>query len=316
MALLDRASNLVSAPDVTWLQRLDERIQRPPRRMKIQFDALAEDRGHQLGVDAYDALHSELTPRLGIYGVGLIRTAEATYLPAIFVMPEFLGIPTATDFIVSHAEPAVLSVLGVDDDDKPADVLTVALPPPVESYARVESGGQTGTLGMPVWLHDGSRGALTAGHVARLANVTVQIDGANGGTVRYTNHRALHRHPEATADVAAIEISAAVAIPPLAGVGDAVELGKVRALNLSGAGGDGQLVRTIHDRFAVDEQGAWADVVLVDEAISEPGDSGAVVVDEAGRAIGQIVGGHPPTYSIVQDAELLLTDAGATLRLE
>jgi hypothetical protein len=266
-----------------------------------------------------DLLLAPYTPPLGIYGTGLYFNGE-TWVPALFVMPELVEGARTDAIEVVHARSGVPAVtvlrrLGVSP---PPDGFVVTLPLPVEELGIGVDCDVPGTLGIPVWLEDGHKGVLTAGHVGRPVGAEATVDGRPIGHVTYTNHRKLHRSPEASADVAVIDLSAdgvrIVETPPYVRTGVAVKLGRARAVSRSNTNPGGDLVRAVHETVAIDEDGEWADVAMVDEGISVRGDSGSAVINDANEVIGQIVGGHPPTYSFVQNAELLLSDSKTSFR--
>jgi hypothetical protein len=270
-----------------------------------------------------ERLLSHRTPPLGIHGVGLLALDPEQIYPVLVAMPELFGIPELRQplLVGRIGESPFRGILEQSGLDIPHETLTIAIPPPEENYAKVQIEGhsEAGTLGIPVWLKDGQAGALTAGHVAREVGAVVTINDHIAGEVVYSNHRSKYLHPEAIADVAAILLydggAEAHGLPEIAGTGDAAELATVWPYNRSGIGKTGETIRLIHDRFAVDEQAAWADVFLVDAAISQGGDSGSIVINNENLVVGQVVGGHPPAYSVVQDINLLLADSDTRLRL-
>lgn len=260
---------------------------------------------------------AESTPPLGIYGVGVWRDDGGVWRPAITVVPGLAGLVDAED------GPTVLTLTDVPDrlrgltralaEDR-SDVVVVIIEPPDEQFARVK-GALNGTLGTPVNLRDGRPGFLTAGHVGRPQGATVQIDGAVNAEIVFSEYRQQFRHPQTCADVAAIawpDVSH-LAVPSVTGCGDAAELAEVHALTASGPSIDG-VVRLAHPRFAVDDAGAWADILLVDRPISVGGDSGSMVVNAADEVVGQIVGGKKGAYSVVQDIDLLLSRTNTMFR--
>jgi hypothetical protein len=159
-------------------------------------------------------------------------------------------------------------------------------------------------------------GVLTAGHIGRVVGARATIDGTDAGRVVYSSHRAKYTYPQTCLDVAAIELHDQNLVAPAgAAIGQAVQMGLLHALNRSGVGGtDGFPFRGLLPSFAVDEAGMWRDAGLVCPAISEGGDSGSMVVDDAGRIVGQVVGGDMPSYTVFQDAQELLADASSSLR--
>jgi hypothetical protein len=320
VSLLDRAQELTSQGAIAWVRAADQLLQAPSR-IRATTDVLlatAQEHGGQLRDIDLERLLSPDTPRFGVFGAGLFRLGDE-FVPAVFVMPELVGLsdkPAIEVFNPARDLPA-RSLIRHLELEIPAGGVLVGLPQPIENGISVQC-DMRGTIGAAVTLADDSSGVLTAGHVGKTVGAPATVDGRPIGTVTYSNHRALHQSPEASADVAVISLSnegrTGLSLPVFQGLGSATQLARVRALTSSGTNPNGDFVRAIQERFALDELGEWQDVALVDAAISIGGDSGAAVVNDANEVIGQIVGGHPPAYSLVQDMELLLQDANVSLR--
>jgi len=260
------------------------------------------------------------TPPAGIFGAGLFRRGrDDSYVPALFVMQELVGVrPTNSIDVVRQPSTApAVSLLGSIGLEPPPGGVVVSMPVPHELATKIHC-DMFGTLGVPVWLADARQGVLTAGHVAQAIGAQPTVNGNVIGVVVHSNHRRLHQFPDSSADVAAIALNEMglklEQVPPFHAVGSAEKLHKAWAFNCSGTGSNGELVRSVHQTFAVDEMGQWEDVATVDAAISIDGDSGAAVIDDQGNLIGQIVGGHPMAYSLVQNIDLLLGDSDARVR--
>lgn len=313
MAIIERVGRGTDESQVQWLLDADEQFIHGIGDIQGDAEMLTADTALD---DLEYVIYSGDTPPLGLYGFGLFHLRAGDLLPAAVVMPELVfGEPvqevTVSPLLESPAASFVQEVFGAAPDG----AVVVTIPPPRDSQVAVV-GTTTGTLGVPVTLADGRSGALTAGHVAPTEDMTVDVGPGLEGNVAYTNYRQLHAHPTATADVAAIALRDDwrdhVPQSHLPGLAEIHELDKLRALNRSGTGSGGERVILIHDRLAVDKHGAWAEIALVDPTISIGGDSGAVVVNEAGLVVGQIVGGHPPAFSVVQEIDLLLSDSQTT----
>jgi hypothetical protein len=320
MTLLEQASKRSSDAALAWVRKADQRLSEQGQSYEASraLEGTAFEHSEMLSHDDLERLLAPETPPLGVFGAGLYRAGDG-FLPALFVMSEFIGDPGHRRIEVQRAERGVAAVtlLRRLDLQAPPDAVVVTLPLPSEQASSVHC-DMWGTLGIPVTVADGGKGILTAGHVASTLGAAPTVAGVPIGTVAYRNHRRLHRLPELTADVAVIALSEEglriAGSAPFDKVGAGTWLGRVRAYGRSATNPGGDLIRSLHERFAVDEFGAWDDVATVDEAISIDGDSGAAVVDEDDAVIGQIVGGHPPTYSLVQNVELLLSDSGTTFR--
>jgi hypothetical protein len=308
VAIFDQIEGSADA-DMAWIRTVDRALRHTPTPdITLRMESFAFDRTADPGI-----IRSRRTPPLGIFSVGLVRN-DGRWTAGMLVMDQLA--PRAT-----FAEPTSLENLdtlrsvvsrlaGTIDNE----VLVVGIPPPTESYASV-IGAMHGALGTPVRLPDGRTGALTAGHVARTVGATVQV-GSLTGQVVYSNHRHLHQRPVRCADVAVLALDdgwrTVIPVPQLAGTGAVAQLDVVDSYNLSGTGHPGQVVRFLGESFPMREtEGAWGDFFMVD-AISRQGDSGAIAFDEHGDVVGQIVGGADGSYSIVQEIDYLLDDAGVT----
>ncbi len=322
MTLLEQASDFARPDAADWVRFADHQLRSRDSSVLDELDLAVSLQVDVIGQEQLDRVLARDTPPHGVYGAGLFRIgSELRFVPALFVMPELLGRGGSESIEVTYAArnaPALtfLSEVGLTPPD---DGVVVTLPVPRDIGTKVTCGIRYGTIGTPVWLEDDRKGILTAGHVAQTVGEIATVDGYPIGPVTYTNHRGLHRSPEASADVAAIAVNDdaldIVGNLNLKEVATARKLDRVRAFNYSGTGPEGDLVRSIHENFAIDEQtGEWEDVALVDLAISIEGDSGSVVVDSHGALVGQIVGGHPPTFSLVQNIDLLLSDSGTRVR--
>jgi len=290
-------------------------------RLVDEVVGVALDNPDLIGVEALNRVRAPDTPPAGIFGAGLFGSGDADkYIPALFVMQELVGLKPSDsiEVIDPHgSEPAVILFQRLAIDPPPGGVV-VALPVPHELGTKVHS-DMAGTLGVPVWLSDGREGVLTAGHVARTIGAQPTSNGTPIGVVTHSHHRHLYRSPTTTADVAAIALNQTglgfVQKPPFSAVGQARKLDRAWAFNASGTSPNGELVRSFHQDFALDDKGEWKDVAMVDAAISIDGDSGSAVMDSEGNLIGHIVGGHPMAYSLVQNIDVLLSDSKARVRL-
>jgi hypothetical protein len=114
-------------------------------------------------------------------------------------------------------------------------------------------------------------------------------------------------------DVAVIELSVPEAVHTSAKQGVAFIRDEVTAQGSVTAGEKSEL-STIATAFAGPGSANWAEAMLTAYAISAPGDSGAQVLNDAGEVVGQVVGGYPGVYSVVQDIDYLLKATGTVLR--
>lgn len=308
MAMFEQLEASGSA-DVGWVRAVDRVLRHAPPadliegmgRFAVQMDAPP------------DLIPSLQTPPLGIHAAGLVRV-DRSWTPGLVVMDALAPEGTFDSPAPLSDQGGLLDALASLPVRAPDEAVVVGIRPPTAFYAEVE-GTLTGTLGVPVRLADGRRGALTAGHVAEEVGAVVQV-GPLEGEVVYSNHRARHPFPTTCADVAVIALEDGwrdtIAVPSVAGTAVVGQLDLVGAHGSSGEGAPARLVRTLGESFAISEDEAcWGDFLIAD-AISTNGDSGSIV-HEGPAVVGQIVGGLPGGYSIAQKIDYLLTDAGVEL---
>lgn len=320
MALLDRAARHVPESTLQWVKAASDEIDHRSLGYDAVFEDLAFEASRTFEYGARDRLLSKETPPLGVYSIGLFNLEGDHLQPAVFVMPELIGVRLTDGIHVARiSDSPVEKLLRTSTHELPEDVLVVAIPRPSEANSKVKAGGLQGTVGLSVWIDDETPGVLTAGHVAPTIGAEATVERDPIGSVTYTNNRSLHLHPEATADVGVIRLNdRGLELLPkseVSGIGDATELGVLRAFNTSGVGPTGEKVRALHDRFAMDEKGAWLDIIFVSSAISKGGDSGSIVVDRDDKVVGQIVAGMEDAFSLVQDIDVLLSDSATRPRL-
>ncbi|MET7534717.1 hypothetical protein [Streptomyces goshikiensis] len=204
-------------------------------------------------------------------------------------------------------------------------VSVIALPAPVQQVAPSDTahcGGGPGTFGARVKTLQIPRALLTAGHAAQTTAAPVYDNSAQKlGSVASTRHCGITPALQVTSDVALIELDPATPdtlrgtpAPTVPGTGHrwdqvsaygAVTSGQWSALLTAG----GPFANPLGPTY-----GDWGQVMITAYPISAPGDSGAPVYNKQDELIGHIVGGNPILYSIVQDVNYQLQEAGATLR--
>ena len=75
------------------------------------------------------------------------------------------------------------------------------------------------------------------------------------------------------------------------------------------------IVLGVSPSFALRQDwGSWGHVAITAAAISRAGDSGAPVHRADGAVVGHVVAGYGTAYSLIQDAEYIARESGATLR--
>lgn len=261
--------------------------------------------------------------RPAISGHGLWRDESGDLVPAIFVeSPD-------SQQSESAFQDSSLAAYAVGAD-APSNLKVVALPAvepqsggPTAVNSSLRFGVRTGRLGLPITTRRGVPGFTTAGHNAKATPIVVQdTAGSIVGEIR----DAQFIRPSATgateplADIAVIEVDLSgqnaravlmekewvvASVVPGAAVEFLVEGVRRRAF-IRGSSSEYVLTRG---------EPPWGSVLICD-AISSAGDSGGVVTDEGGRAVGHVVGGFPGSYTVIQDIRYALDYIGATIRKE
>lgn len=316
MPLLDAFAERVGPGTIQSLRTVQNQLHEAPQRPErpIMYRRL------DLEPDVADALASSFTPSFGIFGVGLWGGPD-DFEPAVFL----LGSPALERPMV--VGPVGRTLMGQLVQERlgylPAD-LTAVLVPPMDPQRTVAPGasivcaGNRGTLGMPVWTTRGRKGVTTAGHVGRSVGAKVTHGEHVLGYVDSTDHPGINARGVNCADLAVIELhpsvdSAWLGATP-SGVSNAGQYDELTTIQADG--GRKGFVRGVSESWASTPQdGAWGDVLLTDEAISVPGSSGALCVDQSGRAVGHIVGGAVPAFSAVQDVNYQLTKSDIRPRI-
>ncbi len=309
MAIFDQVEGSIDA-DVSWVRAVDRALRHAaPPQMTLEMEVFARDVAADPGI-----IRSRRTPPLGIHAVALVQRGDG-WVPGVLVMTALA--PDATfespSLLADQSRFAeVLAELAVPAG---AEAVVVGIQSPSDSYAQVVS-TMYGTAGVPVRLPDGRSGILTAGHVAATVGATAHV-GPVSGEVVYSNHRGRHPFPTMCADVAVIALDPdwrlQISPPDLHGTAQVGQLDLVGAKGLSGVGTPARPVRALGESFAITQaEGCWGDFILTD-AISVEGDSGSVAHDPVGAVVGQVVGGLQHGYSIIQQIDYLLIDAGVEL---
>jgi hypothetical protein len=268
-------------------------------------------------VDNFERVLDRDTAPLGVYGSGLWADDHGRLSPAVFVqfgLAPLEGVPgSETEF------SRILRPLeGLEDLTR--ELLFVGLPPPqLQQRTAVGPndialfGSLRGRLGLPVWSPNGSNGYTTAGHNAPQTSVVVWDEqGRRIGNVDLSIHLRNRPAMTPTADVALVELNHADS-----NSGGTVKIATCRAFDKVRLqpGGLTSFIRGVSPDFAwLPSTASWGEVAITSEMISIPGDSGAVVYRDDGMAVGHVVAGYDPAYTLIQDAEYILTAVGASLR--
>lgn len=278
----------------------------------------------------YDLIGDADTAPGGVYGYGLWATERTTraIAPALFVQPGLAprgGAPlsvTPLASILRRVDPEVVI---------PAGTVAIPLPPTQLHHGesatpgqRVFIGSRVATLGLEVVAQGSDNAILTAGHASppvpihgnapsganSLGPIVRDRDGDAIGRVIYATELKCVAQGKATVDVAVINLISWNSRRTVQGlqIETAKELDDVKLADKV------SWIRGISPSFAYNRhQGSWGNVAITASGISTEGDSGALVVRPSGGVVGHIVGGCS-AYSLVQDAEYVLTSIGAYLR--
>ena len=204
-------------------------------------------------------------------------------------------------------------------------VVVYALPRPLAlaapgDPAHCSGPSGPGTFGAPVHVA-GVDSFLTAGHVAPVGVGTPVYDRHSNLVGKISQRMSCDFDGSGCAvipnsdvpDVAVIALSVPDSTTSVTSQGVA----RIRdVVTAHGAVTSGQRAElsTVATAFAGPGAANWGEAMLTAYPISAPGDSGAQVVNDAGEVVGQVVGGYPGVYSVVQDIDYLLKATGAALR--
>lgn len=257
----------------------------------------------------------------GLYGFGLWSFPGEQPRPALFVQPGLAPVGGAPTSITPAG--ALLERLQMP---APEGTIAVALPPPqpqrlplrgslLAPAMCVTIGSRRATLGLRVQVAGHDRAMLTAGHAAPNPGVLVR-DEAGDVVGSVLSSMDLYDVPPGhpTADVAVVGIDDR-RMEADADVGNRIDaaqpLDEVRLARSDST----TLILGLSPAFALRQSGgSWGHVAITAAAISRAGDSGAPVHRADGAVVGQIVAGYGSAYSLIQDAEYTLRQAGAVLR--
>jgi len=209
-------------------------------------------------------------------------------------------------------------------------VQLVAMPRPIPEVAlgdRCHCGGPLGpgTFGIGA-TRNGVRGVLTAGHVSPVINpakppVAYQSNGNRVGTVVERMCYQFDRYGAPVAantdvpDVTFIELSDQD--DPITGSSYTPGVGKkwdvVTSYGANTTGSSPLAAVRCAITSGSSAYGNWAEAMFTRQAISKRGDSGAAVFNAQGEVVGQVVGGYPGVFTVIQDMAYLLGEIGAVL---
>lgn len=307
MPLLDSFQDRVAPEQLRSIRTVQAQLSEPP-----QIVETVTTLGVRYSDELIDLIRSPFTPPWGIFGVGLWEVNEE---------------PRPTIFMVGSVEltkPALLESL--DDELRrrlvagrlgyvPEGFEVVAFPPAdpqlsIHVGSKIECMGSAGTLGLPVWTAGGQRGATTAGHVGSSVGAKVTADAQVLGFVETTQFPAQKTRGAVCADMAVIALHPAVTEigPTVTAVANAAQYDELTTVEIDAKTG---FVRGVSESWAnTSTDGAWGDVLISDEAISQPGSSGMLCVNGDNAAVGHVVGGAVPAYSAIQDVNYQLTSLG------
>jgi hypothetical protein len=162
----------------------------------------------------------------------------------------------------------------------------------------VISASKRGTVGCGVqWSNN--YGFLTAGHVAAIGS-TVLFGGKQIGSAVYSNDPAGHGL-RIEDDAAVVELRSPGAFHRqisgmgVAGVGDSVSVQSPQVI------GNAQIQGYATFFNSPKTNATYGELYLTYGQVTQPGDSGAAVLDRQGDIIGHVIGGSPGVFSYIQD---------------
>ena len=264
------------------------------------------------------------TPPDNVVGYGLwVEVRDGPVSPALFVEQRGRGrgpVPIAqTRLGVELARAVGDSVPGLLVELPRPRLHAVGVQPiEVAPNTAVYVGVERSTFGVPVTTADGERALTTAGHGARVTGAAAQDWMRRRiGVVGKTVDPQLIPRGATTADAAVIRLDAGCPErhPAATAIGVARESDEV-ALTLD-RGTATTWIRGLSPSYALTrDRGAWGEVAITADCISQEGDSGACVTDTAGAVVGFVVAGQRNAFSVVQDAEYVLRALDVTIRQE
>lgn len=237
-----------------------------------------------------------------LFGVALVRDQEADSVhPTLLVDRGLVGSTGQLESIeqVPMLAAVVSSVLGARSDWY-SRIRVMGITPFEEQLAPgdVISASKRGIIGCGVQWPNGY-GFLTAGHVASIGSRVVS-GGNQIGSAVYSNDPAGHglRIEE---DAAVVELHSPGAFHrqisgmAVAGVGDSVIVQSPQVT------GNAQIQGYATFFNSPKTNATYGELYLTYGQVTQPGDSGATVLDRQGAIIGHVIGGSPRVFSYIQD---------------
>jgi hypothetical protein len=285
------------------------------------LDPQVIEAAQSMGDPIMDRVTDSATAPGGLYGYGLWSQTQGEPVPAIFAQPGLAprrGAPASVTPVGAMLQRMNATI--------PDGTIAVALLPPqpqtiplggaaVGPCMTITIGSRRATLGLKVHIDRANRSILTAGHAAPSHGALVRDEAGDlVGTVILRLDLDDVQPGLSTADVAVVAIDDRR--PEMeSDIGQHVDAARALDEVRLGTSDSGSWVRGLSPSFSLSQNlGAWGHVAITAEAISQDGDSGAPVRRTDGAVVGQIVAGYGSAYSLVQDAEYTIAQAGAVLR--
>jgi hypothetical protein len=199
------------------------------------------------------------------------------------------------------------------------NLAALILPEPEPQFRpgdRVVQGARFGTVGCRVTSEDGRPAVLTAGHVVTGVGALVRASGAIG-TVTYCSDPARVPPAAAVADVAVIVPNGPRPLPPgglqVSRAAPAAAGDLFTSYGVISGPQPMECAAFIDPLHVRSMAGRWASVYMTTEGLTEPGDSGGMVLSPEGDLVGHVVGGSGHFVSWIQDANYQLAQSRARL---
>ena len=241
-----------------------------------------------------------------LYGIALIPDTESNLLRATILSREGLAGGVATMLLamdIPSVADILTSLLG-SQLSWLSEVRLMGVPPlePQLSPGDMISAGLRGTVGSGVrWSK--KVGFLTAGHVAPLNTPVFQGNSAVGTAV-YSNDPA-GQGLKVADDVALIELTCSFQ-QSISGLGKA-RAGDQVTIQVPGTPTPAQIQGYATYFNSPKANGTYGELYLTYGQVTQPGHSGAAVLNSAGDLIGHVVGASPGVFSYIQDINYQLT---------
>ena len=242
-----------------------------------------------------------------VYGVALLSDRNTRLLEPTILLTDRIARGVATSFEATRIpglSEALPTLLG-QDTPWISKIRLMGVAPLEEHIVPGDSvtAGRRGTVGAGVrWASN--YGFLTAGHVAAL-NSSALCGGVPVGSVVYSNDPAGHG-PKIEDDVAVIQLlSSSVFTQNISGLGQAGPGDNV-SIQSPSISAPAQIQGYATFFHSPGSNATYGELYMTHKQVTQPGHSGAAVLDSAGNLLGHVIGGSAGNFSYIQDIHFQL----------